>query len=103
MDHGIELQLLDFDFPLLLTFPSFLMKNLIFCFAGMHLTPPIGLFGGKGHILFTAYHLLKNSEYEPSGIADNTCNMRQCQHWGFFTFFDGGQRKKSEQRSFSPM
>lgn len=71
MDHGTELQLVDFDSPLLLTFPNFLIKNLTFCFAGMHLTPSTGLFRAKGHILFTA-HNLKNSEYKPSGIADNT-------------------------------
>lgn len=92
MYHSIELQLVDFSFPLLLTLPSFLMKNLTFCFAGKHLIPPIGLFGGKDHILFTAYNFLNNSENEPSGIADNTCaHPATCDSSSIFCFLMVGR------------
>lgn len=59
MDHSIELQLNDFDFPFLLTFPYFLIKepNILNSWNTI-LPPPIGLFRGKVHILFTAHHLL---------------------------------------------
>lgn len=63
MDHSIELQLIDFDFPFLLTFPNFLIKepNILNCW-NTTLTPPTGLLRGKGHILFIAHHLLSNHE-----------------------------------------
>lgn len=73
MDHSIELQLNDFDFPFLLTFPHFLIKEHNILNSWNTILPPsIGLFRGKDHIVFNAHHLLSNSEYEPNGIIGKT-------------------------------
>lgn len=66
MHHGIELQLIEFYFPLLLNFPGFLIKNLSFALLECI------RFGGKGYILFTLHKFLRNSENEPRHITDNT-------------------------------